>query len=72
MTDKTCSRSASSGLFVFSVLASAHCYSTPAQSSQPTEPLWTDPGIKSAISVRKLISALKKLKLKKALAGNEW
>ena len=37
------------------------------QSSQLTEPLWTDPGIKSDISVRKLISTLKK-----AQAGNEW
>ena len=28
-----------------------------AQSSQLAEPLWTDPSIKSGISVRKLISA---------------
>ena len=30
------------------------------QSSQLAEPLWTDPGIKSGISVRELISSLKK------------
>ena len=28
--------------------------------SQLTEPLWTDPGLKSGIGVRKLISTLKK------------
>ena len=32
------------------------------QSSQPGEPLWTDPGIKSGISVREQISTLKKTK----------
>ena len=36
------------------------------QSSQLTEPLWTDPGLKSAISVCKLISTKKK-----AQVGNE-
>ena len=36
-------------------------------SSQFAEPLWTDPGIKSGIGVRELISTLKK-----AQAGNEW
>ena len=41
------------------------------QSSQLAEPLWTDPGIKSEIGVRELISTLKKKK-KKAQAGNEW
>ena len=30
------------------------------QSSQVAEPLWTDPGLKSGISVRELISTLKK------------
>ena len=30
------------------------------QSSQLTEPLWTGPGLKSGISVRELISTLKK------------
>ena len=30
------------------------------QSSQLAEPLWTDPGIKSGVSVRELISTLKK------------
>ena len=41
------------------------------QSSQIAEPLWTDPGLKSAISVRELISTLKKTK-KQAQAGNQW
>ena len=45
------------------------------QSSQFTEPLWTDPGIKSRISVRELISTSKKeekkKKKKKVQAGNE-
>ena len=40
---------------------------TLSQSSQLTESLWTDPGLKSGISVRKLISTFKK----KAQAGNE-
>ena len=35
------------------------------QSSQLTEPLWTDPGPKSGISVRKRISTLKKKKKKR-------
>ena len=39
------------------------------QSSQFAEPLWTDPGIKSGISVRELISTLKQTN--KAQAGNE-
>ena len=39
---------------------------TRSQSSQLAEPLWTDPGLKSGISVRKLISTKKK-----AQAGNE-
>ena len=39
------------------------------QSSQLAVPLWTDPGSKSGISVRKLISTSKK---KKAQPGNEW
>ena len=37
---------------------------TRPQSSQLGEPLWTDPGIKSGISVRELISASKKKKKK--------
>ena len=41
----------------------------PPQSSQLAEPLWTDPGIKSDISVRELISTSKQ---KKAQSGNEW
>ena len=38
------------------------------KSSQLTEPLWADPGLKSGISVCKLISTVKK---KYAQAGNE-
>ena len=37
-----------------------------SQSSQFAEPLWTDPGLKRGISMRKLISTLKKS------AGGEW
>ena len=33
---------------------------TRSQSSQLAEPLWTDPGLKSGISVRELISTIKK------------
>ena len=33
---------------------------TRPQSSQLAEPLWTDPGLKNGISVRELISTLKK------------
>ena len=44
---------------------------TLGQSSQLAKPLWTDPGVKNGISVRKLISTLKKEKKKKAQAGNE-
>ena len=40
------------------------------QSSQLAEPLWTDPGLKSGISVRKLIST-KKQTNKQTQAGNE-
>ena len=40
---------------------------TRSQSSQLAEPLWTDPGLKSGISVRKLISTKKK----NVQAGNE-
>ena len=39
------------------------------KSSQPAEPLWTDPGLKSGISVRELISTLKR---KKKSAVGEW
>ena len=41
---------------------------TLSQSSQLAEPLWADPGLRSGISVRELISTLKK---KKPQAGNE-
>ena len=40
------------------------------QSSQPAEPLWTDPNVKNGISARELISALKKKKKKSA--GGNW
>ena len=43
---------------------------TQSQLSQFTEPLWTDSGLKSGISLRKLISTLKKMKKKRA--GREW
>ena len=43
---------------------------TQSQSSQLAEPLWTDSGLKSGISVQELISTLKKKK-KKAQARNE-
>ena len=39
------------------------------QSIQPAEPLWTDPGIKSGISVREIISASLKKKEKKGRKG---
>ena len=42
---------------------------TRSQWSQSAEPLWTDPGPKSGISLRELISTLKKKK--KAQAGND-
>ena len=50
---------------------------TQNQSSQLAEPLWTDPGIKSGISKRELISTLNNnnnnnKKKKKAQAGTEW
>ena len=35
---------------------------TRLQSSQLVEPLWTDPGLKCGISLRELISTLKKKK----------
>ena len=41
------------------------------QSSQLAEPLWSDPDIKSGISMCELIPTAKKKK-KKAHAGNEW
>ena len=40
----------------------ATCQGTLGQSSRLAEPLWTDPGIKSGISVHELISTLKKRK----------
>ena len=38
---------------------------TQSQSSQLAEPLWTDPGLESGISVRELISIYKKKEEKK-------
>ena len=40
------------------------------QSSQLAEPLWNDPGLKSGISVRELISTLKKKKKKNAVGDS--
>ena len=42
---------------------------TRLQSSQLAEPLWTDPGLKNGISVRELISALKKKEKRKSAGG---
>ena len=49
----------------------ATCQETFSQSSKPAEPLWTDPGIKSGISVHKLICTYAK-KEKEVQAGIEW
>ena len=40
-------------------LTSSSSGNTRSQSSQLAEPLWTNPGVKSGISVRKLIFTLK-------------
>ena len=40
------------------------------QSSQLAEPLWTDPGLKSGVSVRELISTSKKKKKKRRRGMN--
>ena len=51
----------------------AICQWTFSQSSQLTEPLWTDPGIKSGIGVCELISTPHPPKKKKAQAGiQDW
>ena len=42
----------------------------PSQSSELAELLWTDPGLESKISVRKLISTKKKKKRRST--GGEW
>ena len=42
---------------------------TQLQSSQLAEPRWTNPGVKSGISVRKLISEEKKREKKKSAGG---
>ena len=46
------------------------CQGTWPQSPQLAEPLWTDPGVKSGMSVCKLMSTLEEEK--KAQAGNDW
>ena len=50
----------------------ATCQGTFGQSSRLAEPLRTDPGIKSGISVRQRISSSKTKQTRKAQAGNEW
>ena len=45
---------------------------TRSQLSQLTEPLSTDPGQKSGISMHELISTVKKKKEEKKSAGREW
>ena len=51
----------------------SHSQPNLSQSSQLAEPMWTDPGLKSGISVHKLLSTIwKKFKKFKAPAGNEW
>ena len=42
------------------------------RSSHLAEPLWTDPGLKSGISLWKLFFTSKKKNKKKEQAGNEW
>ena len=44
---------------------------TQSESPQLAEPLWIDPGLKSGISLRELISIKKKERKKTAQAGNE-
>ena len=57
-----------------SIRKRAHTQLAREHSSQLTEPLWTDPGIKTGSSVRELISTLKKRKKEKkeAQAGNKY
>ena len=43
---------------------------TRSQSSQLAEPLWTDPGLKTGISVCELISTLKKAQTRNKLSNN--
>ena len=45
---------------------------TRSQSSQLTEPLWTDFGLKNGISVLELISTLKKKKRRRRLTGRTF
>ena len=57
------------GTYTGNELTRSSSGNTLSQSFQLVEPLWTDPGLKSGIGVRELISTLKKKK--KAQAGNE-
>ena len=59
----SCRRSV--GIYQETSLHSTRHGNTQPQSSQLVEPLWTDPGLKSGISVRELISTLKKKKEEK-------
>ena len=59
------------GTFRGHELTSNSSVNTRPQSSQLVEPLWTDPGVKSKISVQELIFSLKKKKKKKKSAGGE-
>ena len=65
--------SSSDGLKASAIYTHASCRQT-EQSSQLDEPLWTDPGTKSGISVRELVSTSKQTnkQTKRAQAGNEW
>ena len=47
----------------------ATCQGTFGQSSQLAEPLWTDPDLKSGISVHELISISNKITTKKCMQG---
>ena len=49
----------------------ATCQGTIGQSSQLAEPLWTDPVLKSGISVRELISTSENEKKKKSAGAFE-
>ena len=50
---------------------SSHATRQGTQPPQLAEPLWTDPGLKSGISARELISTQKKKKKKGGAGGNK-
>ena len=52
------------GTYQGNELTSNSSGNTRPQSSQLAEPLWTDPGLNSGISVRELISSLKSFLIK--------